>query len=50
MNETVVRVGDAVWLGLGGAALALVALLLAAFAWDALRRRGRGGQPGEDGR
>lgn len=41
MNATVVKVGDAVWLGVGGIALALAALLIGGLAWEAWRRRGR---------
>lgn len=44
MNATVVRIGDAVWLGLGGLAVALVAVLAAGLLWDLLRRRRNDGQ------
>lgn len=47
MNETVVKVGDAVWLGLGGAALALAVFLMAGLAWDAWRRCDRRQEEGD---
>ena len=50
MNETVVRIGDAVWLGVGGTAVILTVVLVLGLAWDGLRRRRARAQDEPDSR